>query len=388
MKSRLLDPLSEEARAIVSRPWEAAVRRARAERPGTPVVGVFPVFIPFEIVRASGALPLALFGGGGEVEVARADARFQSFVCSIAKTTLELGLRGDLSGLDALLFGSICDVARNLSSVFARNFSPKLHVDYIHYPQNPASPAALDWFEAELGRVLGGLAARFGKKPDEAALEEAIARQDRVRAEIRALYELRREAPARLPTFELYALLRLATALPAEEAAAVLEEARLALTAREVPARDAVRVVVEGAFCEQPPIELIRQMEEAGLAIVDDDFQVGARLFGEVPRGPERPLRRIARAFLENSVRSSVHRPAGAARPERLIERVRAARAEGVVLMAAKFCEPALLDQVLYRRALEAAKIPHLRLEFEEKQWTFERVRSEVETFVESFLFD
>ena len=45
-------------------------------------------------------------------------------------------------------------------------------------------------------------------------------------------------------------------------------------------------------------------------------------------------------------------------------------------------------DYVLYKRELEAAGIPHLLLEFEEKTFTFERLRTEVETFVESLLFD
>jgi len=32
--------------------------------------------------------------------------------------------------------------------------------------------------------------------------------------------------------------------------------------------------------------------------------------------------------------------------------------------------------------------VPHLLLEFEEKQFTFDRVRTEVETFVESLVFE
>jgi benzoyl-CoA reductase/2-hydroxyglutaryl-CoA dehydratase subunit BcrC/BadD/HgdB len=42
---------------------------------------------------------------------------------------------------------------------------------------------------------------------------------------------------------------------------------------------------------------------------------------------------------------------------------------------------------VLYKRELEREGIPHLLLEFEEKMFTFERLRTEVETFVESQIF-
>jgi len=67
---------------------------------------------------------------------------------------------------------------------------------------------------------------------------------------------------------------------------------------------------------------------------------------------------------------------------------VRRARADAVVFMPAKFCEPALFDYVLMKQGLERAGIPHLLVEFEEKMWTFERTRNEIETFVESMLFD
>lgn len=372
-----------ELRSLSAFPWRHARERSRADF----VVGCFPLWIPQEIVRAAGAVPVGLYGGGGEVDVSRADSRFQSFVCSIAKTTLELGLREELAGMDGAIFGAICDVARNLASVFQRNF-PALHVDYLHYPQSTATPAAIDWFERELARVLAGLSARTGRAATDDALDEAIAAYDRVRAALRALYDLRCASPERLPAHELYALARRATALRAEEALGMLELARAEAELRQPARRDSVRVIVKGAFCEQPPLDLVRTLEEAGLAIVDDDFHLGSRLFdGPIGGGSEPPLRRIARAFVERTHDSPVARALGG-RAERLALRTRELRADGVVLLAAKFCEPALLDQPLLRRGLEAAGIPVLRIEFEEKQWTFERVRSEVETFVESLLFD
>jgi benzoyl-CoA reductase/2-hydroxyglutaryl-CoA dehydratase subunit BcrC/BadD/HgdB len=42
---------------------------------------------------------------------------------------------------------------------------------------------------------------------------------------------------------------------------------------------------------------------------------------------------------------------------------------------------------VLFKKELEEVGIPHLLLEFEEKTFTFERLRMEVETFAESLLF-
>jgi len=67
---------------------------------------------------------------------------------------------------------------------------------------------------------------------------------------------------------------------------------------------------------------------------------------------------------------------------------VRDTGADAVIILAAKFCEPALFDYALYKQALDRAAIPHLFLEFDEKMWVFDRLRTEVETFVESMLFE
>ena len=41
--------------------------------------------------------------------------------------------------------------------------------------------------------------------------------------------------------------------------------------------QDNVRVVVTSAFCEQPPLMMIKSLELSGCYIVDDDWVLGAR---------------------------------------------------------------------------------------------------------------
>src|SRR3989304_8503328 len=130
----------DECRALVE---DVPFPRARAWRDaGGRVVGAFPVYAPTELVHAAGMLPVNLFGAGGGVEIEAADARIQSFVCSITRSTLELGLRGNLDAFDGFLFSNICDVARNLSGVFARNFRGKT-VEYLHLPQKAGAGGAV-----------------------------------------------------------------------------------------------------------------------------------------------------------------------------------------------------------------------------------------------------
>lgn len=160
------------------------------------------------------------------------------------------------------------------------------------------------------------------------------------------------------------------------------------LRTRALKKRDSIRVVVEGSFCEQPPLVLIRMVEEAGCYIVGDDFTLGQTWFEtDVPATGD-PILELADSYVNRSVYSSVRHDFRKPRWTALVEKVKATRADAVLFLIAKFCEPAYFDYVPYKQELERAGIPHLQLEFEEKLFTFDRVRTEVETFVESLVFD
>ncbi|HEY7164434.1 MAG TPA: 2-hydroxyacyl-CoA dehydratase [Candidatus Binatia bacterium] len=362
-------------------------RDSKKRHPETKFVGCYPVYSPVELIHAAGMLPVGVIGAGNRLEIANADSRFQSFVCSIVKSTLELGMTNNLDFLDGIVFHSICDPARNLGSVFKRNF-PNLMVEYIHFPQNMTSPHTIDYLVAEYKRLGASYEQLSGKKITADALKESIALYNEQRRLIRELYHLRKEAPENLSTVECYVLTRIGTVLPAEEHLAILHEALPQIQKRHEKPKDRIRVVLEGSFCEQPPIELIDGLEAAGCYILDDDFLLGWRWFLEdIPTDGD-PLRSLANAYINSSVYSGVKHDTRESKSKHLIDKVKETGASAVLILAAKFCEPALFDYALYKRALEKEGIPHLCLEFEEKMWIFDRARSEVETFVESMLFE
>ena len=381
------DQIVEQCRALVAQPLAAVVERWKADHPGGRTVAVYPVWAPAEVIHAAGMLPLGLWGGGTSVELTHADARFQSFVCSIAKSTLELGFQGLVKGVDGFVFSNICDVARNLGSIYRRNFSD-VFVEYLHLPQNSTSPGVAAYAAAELRRLADGFAGAWGLQVTPTALGKSIETYNLLRARIRSLYALRIAEPQKLSTSELYVLLRAATVVPPEQGIAWLDTLLAELPAREARPRDRLRVVIEGAFCEQPPLGLIEVLEEAGCYVVEDDLLLGWRWFTSDVAAEGDPFERLGAAYVNQAVPSSTRHEGREHRSAGLIEKVRRSRADAVVFMPAKFCEPALFDYVLMKQGLERAEIPHLLVEFEEKMWTFERTRNEIETFVESMLFD
>jgi benzoyl-CoA reductase subunit C len=379
-----IDAVERYREAVEDRTFPT-VREWRA-RTGRLVTGCFPVYAPIELAYAAGMLPVGLFGAGNQIEMAHADSRFQSFICSIGKSTLELAFIDRLGPFDALMFESICDPARNLASVMARNF-PDRHVTYVHLPQNMTSSATVDYLAGEYRRVADELGAVSGCAVGVEDLRSAIGAYNGLRARLRELYLLRASSPEKISTAELYTLARLATLTDPAESEPLIALSIATARARESRPKDRVRVVLVGSFCEQPPLELIAAIEESGCYILEDDFMLGWRLFKRDIALEGDPFRALALAYLDGSVHLSTKHDLRQPRATSLIASAREHRANAVIFLGAKFCEPGLFDYALYRKALEHEGIPHLFLEFEEKMWMYDKIRTEVETFVESMLF-
>ena len=92
----------------------ACVKRWREEHGDAKAVGCLPIYVPRELIHAAGMLPVGLMGGRGQVEIIRGDAWFQSYICQIPRSTIELALTGRYDLLDGFIFPSICDVIRKI----------------------------------------------------------------------------------------------------------------------------------------------------------------------------------------------------------------------------------------------------------------------------------
>lgn len=374
------------AREIVEDISFPTVSDWKQKHPGGKAIGAFPVYVPGEIIHAAGMLPVGIQGAGGKIEIDHADSRIQSFVCSITRSTLELGLQKKLAQFDGFFFPSICDVARNLSGVWTSNF-PEHVVEYIHLPQNMSSKASLPYYARELRRLSVKLEEMGGFSVSEERLRSGIALFNENRRLTRELYELKRTEPWKITTLELFVLLKYGALIPVEDHNDLLDHILEEVKSSTRLKRDYIRVVLEGSFCEQPPLELLSVMEEAGCYIVNDDLLIQNRWFHHDVELDGDPFENLSRAYLTDSVYSSVRHYGDTPRKFSLVQRYREANADGVIFCAAKFCEPALLDYVVLKDQLEKEGITYLAFEFEEKMGTFESIRTQIETFVESILF-
>ncbi|MCP3962539.1 MAG: hypothetical protein GY719_32260 [bacterium] len=378
-RDRPLDEVLALCRDTVEDPDYPTVRRWREL--GGKVVGHFQVYSPQEIVHAAGMLPLKV--RGAPVEPDQADSRFGSYLCSILKTSLELVLSERVE-LDMFLSHPICDAARNLAAIWGRNFPYPCQILYL--PQNANSQYSVTYLRDEYDRLKESVEEVAGRRVSDDDLRRSIALYNDNRRLMRELYELKRETPWLVSAEDGYCLVALGGMIPVEEHNELMRAVLPMLRSRTAKPQDRVRVVFEGAFCEQPPLDLVRMVGRS-CYIVDDDFLIGLRFILEDVASDGDPLHNLAHAYLETSSYSPVQHDNRKLKEEMLLDRIERSGAEAAIVGAAKMCEPGLEEQVAYIQALDKTGMPYFVNEFEENMTSFSQLELQVETFVENLLF-
>ena len=348
---------------------------------GGKVLGHFQVYFPEEIAHAAGLLPLKM--RGAQIEARQAEARFGSYLCSILKTSLELAL-SDRVRLDMFVSHPICDAARNLAAVWGRNFKYPCQILYL--PQNANSRHSAQYLRGEYDRIKREIEAVAGRAVTDDDLRNSIAVFNENRRLLHRLYAIKRETPWLLSADEAYVLMAVGGMIPREEHNELLRAVLPQIEARPARPQDRIRVVFEGGFCEQPPLDLLRTIAQF-CYVVDDDLLIGLRwILEDVPIEGD-PLFNLAEAYLEKSSYSPVQHDLRKPKEKMLLKRMEAARANAAIITAAKMCEPGLDEQVAYAKALDERGLPYFISEFEENMTSFDHLQIQLDTFVESLMF-
>lgn len=356
----------------------------KAEKDGRVLVGYMPIYFPREIIHAAGGMAVGVFGGGDRKQIIKGDAYYQSYICHIPRSIIELALDKHMAHFDGFIFPSICDVLRNLSGIFKQQKIGKF-VKYMDFPQNFLPQIGGVFYQQEMQHVLKYIKEINGVEVTTEALNHSIDLYNKNRKMISFIYDIRQDFPWRLSIEDVYYIVRAGTVMPVEEHNEILEQVCEHIKQNIGVPQDKIKVVISGAFCEQPAIGLIKAIEEAGCYVVDDDYMLGSRMIlGDIDAKSSNPLEAISNSYIYQSQYSSSIYDVNDPKEYRLAKIVKDRGANGVIFASASFCDPSLLDAPIFQNAFNRLGIRYISFQYSENINQFKVIKEQVGAFSDS----
>ncbi|MBX2959909.1 MAG: benzoyl-CoA reductase subunit C [Flavobacteriales bacterium] len=359
-------------------------KKWKEEKDGRVIVGYMPIYFPREIIHAAGGLPVGIFGGGDRKQIIKGDAYYQSYICHIPRSIMELALDKHMDYFDGFIFPSICDVIRNLSGIFKQHKLGKF-VKYMDFPQNFLPQIGGVFYQQEMEHVLHYIKEINGVEVTTEKLNHSIDLYNKNRQLISTIYNIRQDFPWRLSIEDVYHIVRAGTVIPVEEHNEILEQVCAHIKQNIGVPQDKIKVVVSGAFCEQPAVGLIKAIEEAGCYVVDDDYMLGSRMIiGDIDATTSNPLEAISNSYIKQSQYSSSIYDVSNPKEYRLAKIVKERGANGVIFASASFCDPSLLDAPIFQNAFNKLGIRYIAFQYSENINQFKVIKEQVGAFSDS----
>lgn len=374
--------LATANRIYENRPAKAKDLKAQGKK----IIGYLCCYTPTELITAAGLVPYRLSGNMRQAPL-RADTYLETITCPFVRSAFDMALQGDYDFLDGLVVPHGCDNIVKVYDIWRYWMKPA----YDHFINIPhlITPAALGFFEAELGRFQRSLEKFVGTAISEAGLQQVIRQHNENRVLVRELYTQRKPDPPRLSAVESTKVVLAVLTLPVEEGTALLREVLQEVKKRQDgPPRHPARLLVHGA--ELDDAGFMELVEELGANVVVDDLCVGTRSFWHNVEVNGSPLKALARRYLEKVYCPRTLRPCPSTRAADLDARFGHLRqfaqdfaVNGAIFYIIRFCDTFEFDAPEVKAYLEEAGVPVLQIEGDYSMVAIARLRTRVQAFLE-----
>lgn len=143
-----------------------------------------------------------------------------------------------------------------------------------------------------------------------------------------------------------------------------------------------IRVMTTGILADAP--DLLRIFDENNLQIVADDIAHESRQYRTDIPNDEQPLDALARKFADMDNCSVLYDPKKG-RVDYIIDEAKKHRAQGVIVLMTKFCDPEEFDYVPIKGACDANNLPHINIEVDRQMVNYQQAGTMIQGFKEMF---
>lgn len=349
---------------------------------GQQVVGSFPMNFPGELAHAAGTLPVILQESEDPITVGH--GLIFPFYCGYTRSMVDQAAKGDFAVLDAIMFGDHCVQLLGAADA-VRMQLPDTRVIFFQLISSMNDPWTLGRSQETFGVLRAELEDFIGRPIEDEALRASIRLFNRNRQLLRKLYDMRTAGKASLSARQIQHVVKSSMIMDKAEHTALLEQLISRIELSPGPQRSGVRLHLSGHFCQAPKPEILDMIEECGAIVVGDDLYHGFRYISTDVSDEGDPVHALAEWYLARNT--------GVPCPTRvqnnvdwdafLLNAMEKERAQGMIVLMAKFCEPHMYYYPEVKEAFEKRGVPHLLIETEHELMAIESLKTRVETFLE-----
>lgn len=347
-------------------------------RDGKKVVGCFPEYSPNEIVYAAGMVPFGVWGAEGK-EISEAKKYFPPFYCSLALSSLEMGLDGELNKLSAVIIPVLCDTLKCLGQNWKVGVPQVPFIQMVH-PQNRKIPAGVHYLSEQYRKVAGQLGGISGQPVTEASLARAINIFNQHRAVMREFSLAAARYPQLISPLDRNAVIKSGYFMDVQAHTRIVREVIDLCHQQPDAAWTGYKIVVTGIIADSPSI--LQLFADNNMAIVADEVAHESRQFRQDVPDDADPFIALARQMAEMEGCSLLYDPQKK-RGEIVADMVKKHDAQGVVYLLTKFCDPEEFDAPIIRKYLERQGIPSITIEIDQQTKSYEQARTALQTFAD-----
>ncbi len=348
---------------------------------GGRVIGLLPMHFPGELAHAAGCLPVVLQDDDEPITIGQ--AQVFNFYCGFNRSIVDQTMRGNFDGLDAIMFGDHCVQLLGTADVI-RAERPQLPILFNQLCTTLDANWALRETRGTFTQLWKELETLAETRITPEAARRSISLFNRNRAQMRELYEMRRNGLVSIPGRHMQTIVKSSMVMDKEEHVALMDTLLRDLP-RNPPHGGDVPVYLSGHMCHAPKPEIIDMIEESGARVVNDDLFVGWRFIHADMDETMEPVEAMAQWYVEKNRRlpCPTRTIKGLDWEDYLLAEVKKSDARGLVVLMVKFCEPHMYFYPEIREAFDRSGIPHLLIETEHEEMPIEALKTRVETFVE-----
>lgn len=349
---------------------------------GRRVVGLYCSFVPGELVRAAGAIPVSLCGSREQAfDVAERDLP-RSF-CPLIKASYGMAVSGTCPFFhfsDCIIGETTCDGKKKVFELMA-GLKP-VHV--MQLPFRPDRPESLEFWLSEVRRVARFIEARTGGSITAESLNAAIREENAVRRMLKEATVVFEQDDPPITWSRMMYVCQARNFMP-DRAEYLMLLHRLISALKDVPPppirRRKPRILVTGTPISPASDKVMHTVEEAGGRVVCHDGCSGVKAFDRLVSEEGDPYAALAERTLSipcacmspNNGRFDLMR--------RVVERYRVDAVIDTVLQA---CHTFNVESALVKRfATEELGIPYMKLETDFSESDAAQIRTRIEAFLE-----